>query len=141
MKLKPKCIGTLQSHTNTVASLVCTLDGQYLCSGSWDKTIKIWRLADGQCVATLQGHTDHVSCLVCTLDRQYLCSGSWDNTIKIWRLDSQISLYKKDSMLLCCFGRRKLHVMTLLLCCVKLHLPIEVINCLLTRIFALVKIK
>jgi WD40 repeat protein len=28
-----------------------------LASASWDRTIKIWNLADGQCQQTLEGHS------------------------------------------------------------------------------------
>ena len=32
-------------------------DGQTLASGSYDSTIKLWRVSDGACLQTFTGHT------------------------------------------------------------------------------------
>jgi guanine nucleotide-binding protein G(I)/G(S)/G(T) subunit beta-1 len=40
--LKGKKIGSLNEHSSKVTSLQLSPDGFGLCSGSWDKTLKIW---------------------------------------------------------------------------------------------------
>jgi WD40 repeat protein len=54
--------------------------GRLLASGSWDNTIKLWRVADGSL-----GHTG-VWSVSFSPDGRLLASGSGDNTIKLWRV-------------------------------------------------------
>ncbi|CAG8440292.1 2076_t:CDS:10 [Acaulospora morrowiae] len=59
------------------------LPGQYLVTGSRDKTIKIWD-STGQCVKTLVSHDNWVRGLVFHPSGKYLFSASDDKTMKIW---------------------------------------------------------
>ena len=64
-----------------------------LISGSWDNTIKLWNLLNGDLMSTLDGHTSIVWCLTFLgEDESRLVSGSFDNTIKIWDLDMGVCL-------------------------------------------------
>jgi WD40 repeat protein len=64
-----------------------------LISGSWDNTIKVWNLLNGDLMSTLDGHTSIVWCLTfLNEDESRLVSGSFDNTIKIWDLDMGVCL-------------------------------------------------
>jgi WD40 repeat protein len=45
-------VRTLKGHTNTVLSVSFSPDGRLLASGSRDKTIKLWRVADGALLQT-----------------------------------------------------------------------------------------
>jgi hypothetical protein len=79
-------VRTLTGHTDWVTSVSFSPDGRLLASGSWDNTIKLWRVSDGALVRTLTGHTDLVSSVVFSPDGRLLASGSWDNTIKLRRV-------------------------------------------------------
>ncbi|MFP4123052.1 MAG: WD40 repeat domain-containing protein, partial [Coleofasciculus sp.] len=59
-------------------------DGEYLISGSEDKTIKIWHLHRGELMQTLEDHTAPVYALDIGADG-FLASGSEDKTINLWR--------------------------------------------------------
>ena len=72
----------LKGHTDWVCS-VCLLENGMLASGSVDKTIKIWNLAQRKEVRTLKGHTSAVASLK-TLKNGNLVSYSCDDTVKIW---------------------------------------------------------
>ena len=49
-------------NTEWVTCAVYSPDGNYIVSGSEDKTIRIWNAATGQCVAgPFQGHTDYIT--------------------------------------------------------------------------------
>ena len=63
----------LKGHTRP-GQCLAALDGDRLASGSWDKSIIIWNLADGTQLAKLEGHTDEVDCLA-ALDGDRLASG------------------------------------------------------------------
>jgi tricorn protease-like protein len=74
----------LAGHAGSVRSLVFYHNGQYLVSGSWDKTIKIWDLARGALVSTLTGHNNLVDSIVVSPDEKYLVSGGNSPDIKVW---------------------------------------------------------
>jgi WD40 repeat protein len=79
---------TLNSHTGAVSFLTFSPDGQFLISGSSDKTIKLWNAKTGQLIRTLRGHTDQIRWLAISPDSQSLASiGSQnDKTIRLWNL-------------------------------------------------------
>ena len=73
---------TLTGHSDWVTSVIQLSDGK-VCSGSFDKTVKIWDLTTGRCVMTLKGHCDSVRSVIQLSDGK-VCSGSDDKTVKIW---------------------------------------------------------
>lgn len=66
-------------------SVYISSDGQYIVSGSVDRTIRVSRLVDGTNVTTITGHTDQVLSVCVSPDGQYIISGSGDRTIRVWR--------------------------------------------------------
>lgn len=77
---------TLTAHSDWVSSLAITADGQRLVSGSFDKTVKIWRLQTGELLHTLSGHAKGVFSVATSPGGEILASGSWDETVKLWRI-------------------------------------------------------
>lgn len=75
---------TLYSHTGGVNAVAISRDGQYLASGSVDKTVKIWDLGTGELLLTLTGHTREVWAIAISPDGKTLASGSGDRRIKLW---------------------------------------------------------
>lgn len=73
-------ISHFNSHTDGVTCL--QFNRKYLMTGSYDATIKIWRVDTGECLRTLTGHTKGVKSLV--FDSQKLITGGLDSTIKVW---------------------------------------------------------
>jgi len=74
---------TLQVHTSVVSALAVLPDG-LLASGSWDRTVRVWRPSTDVCEAVLKGHTDGVFVLTVLPDGR-LASASWDKTVRVWR--------------------------------------------------------
>jgi len=60
--------------------------GNFIASGSRDKTIKIWETATGQCISTLIGHDNWVKGVLFHPSGKHLISVSDDKTIRIWDL-------------------------------------------------------
>ncbi|HEY9637707.1 MAG TPA: serine/threonine-protein kinase [Coleofasciculaceae cyanobacterium] len=79
---------TLFGHSDVVRSVAISSDGQFLASGSYDKTIKLWSLRTGELFNTLSGHTNRITCIALSPDGQLLASSSYDKTIKLWLLSS-----------------------------------------------------
>jgi WD40 repeat protein len=81
-----KCIHTLTGHKNLIYSVAFSPNGEVLASGSDDKTIKLWRVEDGQEIVTLAGHTNSVYTVAFSPDGLMLASSSHDKTVKLWRM-------------------------------------------------------
>ena len=71
-------------HGDAVSSLSLNEDQGLLYSGSWDKTFKVWRIADGKCVESVKAHDDAVNAIIAGFDG-LVFSGSADGTLKVWR--------------------------------------------------------
>lgn len=82
------CISTLSAHSDWVRSVAISFDGQTLASGSFDKTVKLWNLPEGELIHSLSEHTKGIFTVAISPDNQILASGSWDETIKLWQIDT-----------------------------------------------------
>jgi WD40 repeat protein len=58
-------------------------DGRVV-SGSYDRTLRVWKPATGVCERVLEGHTNPVRCLSVLPDGRVI-SGSDDNTLLVWQ--------------------------------------------------------
>jgi WD40 repeat protein len=56
-----------------------------IASGSWDKTVRLWRASGGKHLRILRGHTDWVNSVTFSPDGQTIASGSVDSTIRLGR--------------------------------------------------------
>ena len=83
-EISPHQIAILERHRNLVCSVVFSPDGTLLASGSLDKTVKLWDVANRRNIATLKGHTRLVTAVSFSPDGALLVSGSDDGTIKLW---------------------------------------------------------
>lgn len=74
----------LKGHSHIVQDCQLTPDGRYALSGSWDKTLRLWNIEDGECVTRFDGHEgDVMSVSISRVVRQFV-SASRDKTIKVW---------------------------------------------------------
>ncbi|MCZ6680939.1 MAG: WD40 repeat domain-containing protein, partial [Candidatus Poribacteria bacterium] len=82
-----RVIQTLTGHAHHVSSVSFSPDGSHLASGSKDRTIRIWKLSDGQFseLQTLKGDSA-ISCISFSPDGRYLASGRDDSRVKVWKL-------------------------------------------------------
>jgi WD40 repeat protein len=80
------CTATFAGHVNGVANVAFSPDGTLLATGSWDKTTRLWRVADGVCTATFAGHSKDVLSVLFSPDGTLLATISDDKTIKLWRV-------------------------------------------------------
>ncbi|XP_072956534.1 protein JINGUBANG-like [Typha angustifolia] len=71
-------------HGDAISCLCLSADESLLYSGSWDRTIKAWRLADSRCVDSMAAHDDAVNAVAEAFDG-LVFSGSADGTVKVWR--------------------------------------------------------
>ena len=81
-------LATLEGHSDHVASVDFSPDGQYLASGSYDKTAILWQVADGNLLYTLRGHSSSVFKVSFSPDGSTLATGSNDGTIRLWNANN-----------------------------------------------------
>ncbi|MDM8539965.1 hypothetical protein QUF90_02650 [Desulfococcaceae bacterium HSG9] len=78
----------LQGHESPVAAVSISHDGQLAASGSYDNTIKIWRVSDGRLLHTLYGHTDSILDVCFSPVSEILATAGADAAIKLWHAQS-----------------------------------------------------
>lgn len=99
---KLQVLGAIRGHKKSILCLA-VVSNDLLCSGSADKTVRIWKRGLGKfcysCLAVFEGHRGPVKCLNATLDTQkyddndscsgnsyIIYSGSLDCDVKVWKL-------------------------------------------------------
>lgn len=81
------CQSTLNGHKDYVLSVAISPDGQWVVSGSKDRSIQFWNIASGQAQFMLQGHKNSVISIDLARSGGYLASGSGDCQARIWKYD------------------------------------------------------
>ncbi|CAN6459937.1 unnamed protein product [Victoria cruziana] len=71
-------------HHDAVSCLSLDEDRGLLYSGSWDKTLKVWRLSDSKCIESISAHDDALNSVVAGFDG-LVFTGSADGTVKVWQ--------------------------------------------------------
>ncbi|KAF8039973.1 hypothetical protein BT93_B2247 [Corymbia citriodora subsp. variegata] len=92
-------VGALRGHAKAILCLAAA--GDVVCSGSADRTVRVWRRMGEDrsysCLAVFEGHEKPVKCLAASVDedggegsgsgaRNLIYSGGLDCKIKVWRI-------------------------------------------------------
>ncbi|KAG0214739.1 hypothetical protein BGX31_001040, partial [Mortierella sp. GBA43] len=78
------CVKTLTGHSNVIKSIELSPAGNWVVSGSCDKTARLWDVATGVCLHVLSGHSSHVGGVAFSPEGSRIASGSGDKTIRLW---------------------------------------------------------
>ncbi|CAN8259089.1 unnamed protein product [Cochlearia groenlandica] len=77
----------IQGHLGWVRSVAFDPSNEFFCTGSADRTIKIWDVATGDLKLTLTGHIGQVRGLAVSNRHTYMFSASDDKQVKCWDLE------------------------------------------------------
>jgi len=87
----PYFVRVLQGHTHSVRAIAAHQDT--LVSGSYDYSVRIWKISTGETLHQLRGHDQKVYSVVLDHKRERCISGSMDNKVKIWSIQTGACLY------------------------------------------------
>ncbi|KAI9678841.1 MAG: SCF ubiquitin ligase complex subunit cdc4 [Caeruleum heppii] len=90
----PYFVRTLAGHIQSVRAIAAYADT--LVSGSYDSTVRVWKISTGETLHRLQGHAQKVYSVVLDHRRNRCISGSMDNMVKVWSLESGTVLYNLE---------------------------------------------
>ena len=79
---------TLKGHEGWVTTVAFSPDGNWIVSGSEDKTLRIWDSHTGKQIRVFEGHSAALSSVAISPNSKKIVSGSWDHTLKIWNAGS-----------------------------------------------------
>ena len=90
----PYFVRTLSGHQHSVRAIAA--HGDALVSGSYDCTVRVWKISTGETLHRLQGHTMKVYSVVLDHKRKRCISGSMDNMVKVWSIETGSLLYNLE---------------------------------------------
>jgi F-box and WD-40 domain protein CDC4 len=79
-------LSVLTGHQSTIRDIAAY--GDTIVSGSYDTTVRVWKISTGETVHTLTGHTQKIYSVVLDHENKRCVSGSMDNSVSIWCLDT-----------------------------------------------------
>ncbi|KAF2465402.1 WD40 repeat-like protein [Lindgomyces ingoldianus] len=90
----PYFIRALTGHHHSVRAIAA--HGDTLVSGSYDCTVRVWKISTGDVLHRLQGHSQKVYSVVLDHVRSRCISGSMDNLVKVWSLETGQCLFNLE---------------------------------------------
>ncbi|KAH1040534.1 hypothetical protein J1N35_042277 [Gossypium stocksii] len=89
VEVRRKCSVLRIKHFDAVSCLSLNEEQGLLYSGSWDKTLKVWRISDFKCMESIDGaHDDAINSVVDGFSG-LVFTGSADGTVKSWYRELQ----------------------------------------------------
>lgn len=80
---------TFSGHTDTVTSVVFSPNGNFLASGSCDRTIRIWQLSTERSIVLTTQHQDAIQSIAISPNGRLIASGSKDSTLELWDISTR----------------------------------------------------
>jgi WD40 repeat protein len=74
----------INGHSNVVQCIRYSPDGNFLASGSWDNTIRVWKADTLEQVAQLKQHEFFVQAVGFSADGKTLMSSGADDSVRFW---------------------------------------------------------
>lgn len=83
-------------HRDFLENIAFSPDGTMLATTSFDKTVRIWSLADGRFLGELTGHEKGVNAVAFSPDGSRIVTASSDETVRLWnrRTREEIAVHK-----------------------------------------------
>lgn len=76
-----------EGHIHFIPAISFSYDGNFILSGSYDRTLKIWNAKTGECLRSIPYYNAAINSVCLSSDNLWAVSGGWDNTVSLWRFD------------------------------------------------------
>lgn len=83
-----RLIKTMSGHTNAISSLDFSESGKMICTGSWDKTIRVWNPATGETSRIIETGKNIVFTTAISKDAKTIACGNWSQKINFYSVVS-----------------------------------------------------
>lgn len=89
----------LRGHNHFVSDVVFSSDAQCAISSSWDGTLRLWDVSEGNgnCIRRFTGHTKDVLTVALSADNRQIVSGGRDKNIKLWNTLGEMKFNMSES--------------------------------------------
>ncbi|KAM1017063.1 hypothetical protein ACFX13_047404 [Malus domestica] len=74
-----------QQHNDRISCLAYNKEDKLLYTGSWDKTVKAWKINERRCVDSFVAHEGHINGIAINQEDGCVFTCSSDGSVKIWR--------------------------------------------------------
>ncbi|PGH12287.1 hypothetical protein AJ79_04353 [Helicocarpus griseus UAMH5409] len=79
----------LLGHSHNVCTIDVCREGQWVVSGSWDSSAKLWRVGKWECEVTFEGHQGSVWAVL-AYDKNTIVTGCADKTLRVYNLSGKL---------------------------------------------------
>jgi WD40 repeat protein len=82
----------LNQHHGVISGILCSDDGRYIASASWDGKVRLWDIRMMACSAVLSFHQDWIQSVASLHNFKKIISGSRDGTVKMWDVSTVLAI-------------------------------------------------
>lgn len=82
-------IRRLEGHSGFVQDLALSNNAEFAISASWDRSLRLWNLKNGETICKFLGHTKDVLSVAFSPDNRQIVSGGRDNQLKMWNVKGE----------------------------------------------------
>lgn len=79
----------LEGHSGFVQDLALSNNAEFALSASWDRSMRLWNLKNGDTICKFHGHTKDVLSVAFSPDNRQIVSGGRDNQLKMWNVKGE----------------------------------------------------
>jgi guanine nucleotide-binding protein subunit beta-2-like 1 protein len=79
-------IRRLEGHSDFVSDIALSNNAEFAVTASWDRSLRLWNLKNGDCVTKFLGHTKDVLSVAFSPDNRQIVSGARDCKLKMWNV-------------------------------------------------------
>ena len=84
-----KPLHSYKGHSHFIQDLCLSQDSKFAFTASWDKTVRLWNLKEGESKKLFQGHSKDVLAVALSLDNKMVLTGGRDASLKLWTVNAE----------------------------------------------------